>query len=684
MRSLACWLTILVACNRPTGIEIVVRSAPSAVKVVRVFLGTGTVSSPLSSSTTLTVPSPASPAAQGSAKTSTTTQNIFVRDADNDDWLPYTPGASFQFSPRGSDDTIYAAIVVGYTGSAADDVPIGAQVVFPGAFDAHKVAVYDVDLGSDVPFLWSTVADAPNTTLFDAECAGFSGAAGSAFVVMDPDDEDCDGFHDGSNIECSPFNFDDQNGVASVENGTCFSQSIGSASDPQCRLGGLACVDGSGVDPHGKCAPTDTCLAHAACECPVSDSTHALGCLVGPTTPAATAGFTCNLGNGIDSNCEVQLPPVPTGGMPCDGSAGGLAVDGGGEFATPLMANGYRYQLMPDPSCAASIRIDPSGNGSNGGSGSGSGSGNAGQVLLMKLVLVNGASVVVPIALAFGPGGGTCSTTLPGACQGPAFNQGTGFTDPAFTQCMAGWGSSSSTTLVGTSPTLTADASTLYYIGSDSKVYEGGSDANGTWTSTPAAGFMLADDSVPVALHLTSDNKTMYVVDALSSVTGFQYDNTLMAWTPATTPFTLGSGDSLANSFSPNTDLTDAIFGTTKAELYEVTGMPPYVLPATGLEAGQTPYMTEDSVALWSVDTGTAGLSIYVQQRSVGIGDGNFTDKVELTELRSSMTAPQAPWLQPIVAAPTPGQQRMFYAADNGTNGNPMIYWVQRAPLLVP
>jgi hypothetical protein len=406
---------VLLACRTKSGgIEIVAKDAPSSVHFVRVFLGTSNVGSALDSSTTLTVPAPIAAPTQGSATTTTTTQNIFVRDPGNaNDTATYDGHAvTFEFESNGTTSAVLAAIVVGYTSGEADGVPVSAALLQNLTLNDHEIDVYDADLSSTaaLPFLWSSVAN-ETTPVTQAECAGFSSSAGSAFIVMAPDDEDCDGYLDGSDIECSPFVFHDPAGVSTNE--TCFYQVVADTQHgAECRLGGRVCEDGSGVGSNSQCGMTNTCVPNVACACASTDldvSKNALGCLA--EAPAATqAGYGCMVGipNG---SCTVDIPPVPTGAMPCKtGNHGGLAVAGSTKFSTsPVDAGGYMFTLTIDAACGATLEIDPGSMGGGGGGGSGSSSGGGGGSasafpnLLVKLELVNGASLVYPVVLTANP-----------------------------------------------------------------------------------------------------------------------------------------------------------------------------------------------------------------------------------------------------------------------------------------
>jgi hypothetical protein len=694
MRSTCALLAIALvfACRtKAGGVQIVATNAPASVRFLRVYLGTSNVSSTLDSSTTLTVPAPVAAAMQGSATVLTTTPNIFVRDPGNGNDTATYDGhdVTFEFESDGMMSTISAAIVVGYTSDGSDGVPVAAALLQALPVKPHEIDVYTADLGSAgaaMPFLWSSVADSKTTPVTSAECAGFSGGAGSAFIVAAANDEDCDGYVDGSDLECSEFVFNDQAGVSTNE--TCFynvEPTTGHAE--QCRLGGRTCLDGSGVGSDSQCEITNTCMPNIACACTSTDvnvSTNALGC-VGEQQTAAQAGYGCTVGTPMN-NCTIELPPVTTGGMPCKttGNHGGLAVAGTTKFSTnPVDAGGYSFMLTINAACGASLEIAPDSMGSGGGGGgsgsSGSGGGSAtGQSvfpnLLVKLELVNGASLIYPVVLTADPTA-TCIGDTTAMCVRAADDP---FTD-TLQQCVAGWGSASSTGLLGASPTLDAGMTVMYYIDATTKdIMQATPAGSGAWTSLPT---VLALMSPAVAVHITDDGQILFVTDSAGDVNVFQKQG--MTFVPVSTEASFMPGSTQATWYSPNTaQQTDVIYADADSlwELMSSNG-PPFPPVGNALEKGQTPYLAEDSTALWFADStnGSGDNAIFVQQR-VGSGS-DFSQPIASPELGTSAT-PQGPWLEPLGSAAN--QQMMFYSSEKMGELAPTIYSVQRAPLLVP
>jgi hypothetical protein len=673
----------LFACRtKPGGIEIVAKDAPSSVHFVRVFLGTSNVSSSLDSSTTLTVPAPIAAATQGSATMATTTPNIFVRDPGNaNDTATYDGhDVTFEFESNGSTSTVLAAIVVGYTSGEPDGVPVSAALLQDLTLNDHEIDVYDADLSSTapLPFLWSSVAN-DTTPVTQAECAGFSSSAGSAFIVMAADDEDCDGYLDGSDIECSPFVFHDPAGVST--NATCFFQvAADSQHGAECRLGGKLCQDGSGVGSNSSCDATNTCMPNVACECASSDtdvSKNALGCVAeAPTATEAGYGGEIGIPNG---NCMVEIPPVTTGGMPCKttGNHGGLAAAGSTKFTTmPVDAGGYAFTLTIDAACGATLEIDPDSMGGGGSSGGG-GSASAFPNLLVKLELVNGASLIYPLVLTANPVA-SCMGDQPSACmrapQAP-------FTD-TLVQCVAGWGTRTSTSLSGTSPTLDGGMTVMYYIDpSTNEIMQAMPAGSGAWTSLPSLPLTLLAPPA-VAVHVTDDGNLLYVTDSGGYINVFQKQGSTFSPIAAATPYMPGTTQ--ATWYSPNAQQSDVVYADS-AQLWELTsanGGPPFMIPINALEKGQTPYMSEDSSALWFADSpnGSGETEIFVQQRT---GSGvDLSEAVASPELGTSIT-PQGPWVEPLPS--NPNLQMMFFSSEEtGGSNEPTIYSVQRAPLLVP
>jgi hypothetical protein len=678
-------IALVFACRtKAGGVQIVATNAPSNVHFVRVYLGISNVSSTLDSSTTLTVPAPVATATQGSAVATTTTQNIFVHDPDgSDDTAVYTNGVTFEFEPNG-ENQILAAIVVGYTGSADDDVPVAAALVQPKPLtNEHEIDVYTANLGDSnatLPFLWNPY-DELMRPLSKAACAGITTGSGSAFIVTDPNDEDCDGYLDGSDFECSPFVYHDQAGVSTNE--TCFYTAAATALHAEeCRLGGRQCLDGSGVGSGTACEPTNTCMPNVACLCTSTDidvSTDALGCVAEQQT-ATAAGYGCTVGAQMMSNCTIELPPVTTGGMPCKttGNHGGLAAAGSTKFSTmPVDTGGYSFTLTINAACGATLEIEPDSMG--GGGGGGSNGGSAQSVfpnLLVKLVLVNGASLIYPIVLTADPIA-ACTGDETTACMRAADEP---FTD-TLQQCVAGWGSATSTGLAGTSPTLDAAMDIMYYIEAPTNVIMQATLVGSVWTTTPVVG-VIPQVPPAVALHLTDDDQTLFVTDSAGNVNVFVKQGNVFAASTTTEPFMPGMTQ--ATWYSPNsTQQTDVIYADDK-QLWEVIGNgPPFGSGATVLEQGQTPYMSEDSSALWFVSPtngSDSNYEVFVQQR-VDSGSG-FSQMISSPELGMSLI-PQGPWVEPVPLG-SANQQMMFYSSVEMGSSMPTIYSVQRAPLLLP
>jgi hypothetical protein len=689
-------IALVFACRtKAGGVQIVATNAPASVRFLRVYLGTSNVSSTLDSSTTLTVPAPVAAAMQGSATVLTTTPNIFVRDAGNGNDTATYDGhdVAFEFESDGVMSTISAAIVVGYTSSGSDGVPVAAALLQGLPVKPHEIDVYTADLGSAgvaMPFLWSSVADSKTTPVTSAECAGFSGGAGSAFIVAAANDEDCDGYVDGSDLECSEFVFNDQAGVSTNE--TCFynvEPTTGHAE--QCRLGGRTCLDGSGVGSDSQCEITNTCMPNIACACTSTDinvSTNALGC-VGEQQTAAQAGYGCTVGAQMINNCTIELPPVTTGGMPCKttGNHGGLAVAGTTKFSTnPVDAGGYSFTLTINAACGASLEIEPDSMGSGGGGGSGSSGSGGGSAtgqsvfpnLLVKLELVNGASLIYPVVLTADPTAecaGDESTVCTRAAEDPF--------DDVLQQCVAGWGERASTGLTGTSPTLDAGMTVMYYIdGATKNIMQAMQATSGAWS--PSLSLTLTLMTPPaVAVHITDDGQTLFVTDSSGDVNVFQKQGMTFIPVAASLPFMPGATQ--ATWYSPNNaQQTDIIYADSESlwELMSSNG-PPFPPAANAFEKGQTPYLGEDSSALWFAGTpnGSAGENELFAQQRLGSA-APFSTAAGIPELGTSVT-PQGPWVEPLPLA-APNQQMMFFSSEAVGAMEPTIYSVQRAPLLLP
>jgi hypothetical protein len=662
MRSLVCALVILVGCSKGSGVQLDIKGAPDGVVKLRVYLS----DTPVSDVPFLSVPALNADGSVGS-DTTTASPQVFVRTSDNEnDLYDYKPGElNLKFEAGSNVDVFPAVIVIGFD---ANDKPLGSAVVTNLEFQPNTVNEYDVKLHAAASmFLWS-----PNLTtpLINAACVGVGGDQ-PTFIVSGGD-TDCDGYPDGStalgSYECNPFVYKDLVSMANLTDGQCLQ--IGDPSDPgECRLGGGTCADGSGPAATSEtCNTSDNiCMLSADCACQSTGTDTALDCLLGraiTTGDPTLVAYACTIGmttNGGMPACAIDIPRPPTGGFGCVPQGGnsetGVATDGDGTFDNQVKLDGVNYALDVTPSCE--ITLTPNGS-------SPMSMNQAGVLLRLQLDDPDGpSSLVLPISVAFS--GGSCDTSM---CT-----PNTALTGPPLTKCASGWGTPTDSGLVGTSPTLNASMTEIFFIPGKLTVVERATRATvaDAWGTPVDAGLGSLMD--PVFVHLSDNDTVLYVVDATGELHEFTRPSatTSTTWTEQATgtlpPLTI-------NAFAPDNSDQDAIVAAVDGNLYELAdGMTLGSGAAQGvaLSSGQTPFLTDDDDNVWYADTpqGTPGgpYSIFVTSRTMK-GQA-FSTAVELDELGTS-SVPQAPWLSSQLTT-------MFFASDLGVaNGDVHIYSTTR------
>ena len=632
MRLWGCTLVVLVACSKPSGVVLDV-TAPSNVDTVRVYIGTQQIDG---------VPGLTVPDATGTVSR-TGTQNVYQRDPNNATDVHAYEGGTLSFEFQAGDATsIPGVIVVGYS----QGVPVAAEgltnlALQGGVVDRYPVMLQPIDNPSHHLFLWS-----PGTTeLSDAACAGITGDT-VAFVVT-AGDTDCDGFLDGSDVECNPFFYRDQNATAGLTNGQCFSTADHDGNVPECKLGAAACVDGVGVTS-GMCTTHNTiCMPGPDCGCVPTGSNTPLDCLLeaGSAMPDYF-GYDCSAGS-VNQSCSIELPRAPTGGFGCvppgnGGSQTGIATKGTGTFDDKVTIGNVTYQLQVTDDCAVSLV--PSASAMTPGD----------STVFLRLDLTNGSSLVIPIDLATMPATASC-----GSCT----TVGT-IAEPELTACVAGWTPIGSTAIAGHSPTLNAAMTEMFYLaagsGSDGDVIamatRGSSDPLTKWTPMPAQ--VVAPASVTGAqfIHMSRDGMHMWVVDSTDTIEVLSRAGS-NTWVTDTTrqPPTIAN----VTAYAPDDSATDAIAATADTGLLEMPNQQP-------LGTGRTPFLADDDVTMWYADTpsgATAGTAyaIFVQSRSTKMDSlahpsTTSVGPVQIDQLGIS-TQPMEPWVAPDL-------RTMFYSSD--------------------
>jgi hypothetical protein len=657
MRPVACAVvTFVVACSHPGGLELQVQPLPG-VSSARVYLGTTQVQNVSS----LTVPFD-----QTEVVATTSTDQVFVRDFDNDlDVATFDDGhpLDFEFTTTSS-ISLGAILVVGYD---ANGMPAATDLLTGISATSDQLLQFDVVLSpidqSEQLFLWGSDRTAPLT---DAECAGLVTTTNTAFIVAQSD-TDCDGFLNHDPDECDPHYWNRT--IPLVADGACVDYGSGSA----CMLGGDGeCVDGIGssasmtcsIDGSTICVPTEDCRCRGS-------GADTLGCLL---QAGGGLGYTCSSGTNVPG-CPITLPVAPTGGMTCEPPAtsmSGLALAGDTTF-TQQVDLGSGVMLSLDVGSACNVTLTATGSVSN--------MMPIGASLLMRLDLTNGNSFVAPIALTLTsdacspPGQGTCSQS---ALVG----------DTSLTTCLAGWGSAHDTGLVGLSPTLTPTMDEMLFIAAGSATSGSGEVVRSLFTnngwSTPPDEVMydVPPTNAPKAVHL-QDPLTLWVVDAQGIISKYTRATTgALTWKRALAVPPSAFPEQVT-AYAPDSGGSDAILATSSNGLYELSGdtlantlAGGSAVFGTPITSGQTPFMTDDDLTIWYAGGPLGGnTAIYTLSRPTR-NDVFPQSGIELAELGASKVL-QSPWVSQL---PTSYLTTMYYAFEDPSSpdNTPHIVYVTR------
>jgi hypothetical protein len=380
MRGLV-WIVALCACGKGGGVQISVQpDASTTVTSVRLFIGTGGPSP-----RTLTVGNKFSGMA-------------WIRDSNIDDFAePVTNGrADFFIEPGAASTTMPIVIAVGFDSSGA---AVGGGELTNVQVPDSGYVTYAIPLVSSTEMQTWDVASA--TTLAANKCARFN-----TDLVVNANDEDCDGLIDGMTTECMPEVYKGTRNAAPDEF-DCLPRAP-DTSTGMCYAGGPQCMDGTGQLPeNGACVASGYCVPPLACNAlncmGKLDCLHTIGnspiphvaCVISTTKhngnlplcgmmvplPASSAPGCTNVrmrddqqnytptlevgdSAGIDatnSACNISLTPHGTIAMPATGeppSIGALmAVDTMGAAATRARTSAAARSRRPTrPACAGRAR----------------------------------------------------------------------------------------------------------------------------------------------------------------------------------------------------------------------------------------------------------------------------------------------------------------------------------------
>ena len=445
-------VVLVAACADQRGILIEVKSTDESVVKLRLFVGAGT-----STTSNLTIAGPHR----------VDRAIYYARDPqDRGDVVDLTTGPRVAKFAYETHDDIPLVIAVGYD---AADQPVTGGVLHDLAAptQSNHVNAYEIDLDTSAQVavfgtngavqlgLWSSQADTAMDP-YSAQCAGIQVGTGSpAYFVVNPDDQDCDGYLDGSPKECAP-NVYDGSTAADPSRPECLVAPLAPA---YCYVGGKGCTDGVGTDSASACAPTHICLPRTVCDTCASNFSCAADLDGTGHTGANETGlhFACSIQADQGQLCDttLRLARPPTAGYGCSdfqiGNAG---------FGSTLTSGGMQIDATGGKDTDASscdaflvVKHGAATPGVQAFSG------------LASYTLANNGGVAIPIEFSINDSGSGCSTQaidcqLVNELAAPSSDQ---------SQCAGGWGASQVVTGVTTNTgsiagvTLTPDGLRMFY-----------------------------------------------------------------------------------------------------------------------------------------------------------------------------------------------------------------------------
>ncbi len=448
-------IALVVACSDDHGILVMVHSPDGNVTKIRLFVGTGAATTK-----NLTIAGPIT--IDGAT--------YYDRDPnDRKDVIALDRPSTVRFAYETSDD-IPLAIAIGYDN---DSHPIAAGMVrdLVAPTTSNQFNAYQIDLlGNTKVFgtsgalqlgLWSNVSDTAMDP-YVADCAGIQLAdEATAYFVVSPDDEDCDGYTNADPLECTP---DYYNGSVKADRRkpSCLIASPQSIVNSYCSVGGQPCADGRGPEG-GTCKATNVCAPSSAYGTCHTD----FGCAANMQDKITAAlHYECTLPSDGTKLCATtaRLERPPTGGIGCSDFQIGNAT-----FGAQLTSNDMELTAIAGKdvhgtdatSCDAMIQTN---NGKTAGETSFTG--------ITNFTLNNNGGIAIPILFTIANNG--CAMPDPITCT--IENDGTSNApdqDVGLTACAAGWTPPVPIAfgpLVGSftgGATVTSDGMEMFYAASD-------------------------------------------------------------------------------------------------------------------------------------------------------------------------------------------------------------------------
>ncbi|MEO8841717.1 MAG: hypothetical protein ABI591_24070 [Kofleriaceae bacterium] len=625
----------VAACGNDHGVTLIIHPNRTDVTQVRLYIGVGD-----QTVTDLTDDSMVSVA------------NVWywTRDPGNElDLQDVTNNRDVVFNYDTS-DTIPVVIAVGYDGQG-QPVAAGVADTLEPAPGHNDFTIYEITLAPADPFsqtsssamqlgLWSPMT----TDLVHASCAGIIDATKSHpyFVVLD-NDQDCDGYLDGTAVECTPDIFHGTRGAGAAEADCLYASTAANGAVGTCQLGGSPCTDATPATT-ASCQPGTTCLPTGLCTAGVCPATHpadyacAADLVTAMVDPAKHAHYACTIpldpSGAVCSSLKVELDRPPTGGYDCTDFAIGdsMTVLGGS-----IKQNNVTFSadhLDTAKSCSATLSVNgmPM-NATQARSG------------LVDFTLNNTGGVAIPIVFTFDKMIG-CNAVTRCVLDVQTFD------DASQTRCAAGWQpaipSELATSITNVAdPTLTDDLKTMFYVGTDN-LYTATKTTTG-WTAPTSLNFPTAVNRSPeigangaMLLYTASTgaaSRGIFITTRTAVDTPFGpglplVDSTATVFTAATfAPTNPSDAAGIHHLFAAGTQgggtqgLYDVAYTAATSTIDSVTP----ITIANGPTNPDKPHLTPDGLQLYFEGTAHGAVTLYVASRTTI--DDAFTYAVELPEL---------------------------------------------------
>ncbi len=490
---------VVAACGNDRGILVEVSSTDPTVAKIRLFVGTG---EPTTSDLTIAGPHHLAGAI------------YYTRDPnDAKDVVELSSGPRVAKFMYATSDDIPLVIAVGYD---ANDQPVTAGMAnnLAAPTKSNQVNAYEIVLDTSAAVsvfgtngevhlgLWSSSADTAMDP-YTAQCAGVQlGHDAPAYFVVSPDDQDCDGYINGTDLECTPTYYNGST-TADPSKPACLRDQVDVTQNVEyCYVGGKGCMDGAGIDPASPCAKTNICLPKTVCSECVGDFKCAANLDKYNHSPADGPYFACTIQahDGLMCSATVRLPRPPTGGYGCRDFQ--IGNDG---FGTKLVNGAIELDAVAGKDTSAPSSCDATIEVASGGATAGVTAFSG----ITNYVLENNGGIAIPIEFTVATAS-RCAAPLP-PCR---LENDEASVSPVQPQCAAGWSAPvpvTFTTVANGGATLTTDRKTMYYVTS------GGTLARTTRMSTtqPWMGSTAVETPGLAAIHapkLSPDNSRILFV----------------------------------------------------------------------------------------------------------------------------------------------------------------------------